>query len=329
MKDNYKRRYEKMDVITVHENELVITQQAPVCFGFSPTYYEDYISYIEVSEKTIETYTRALRQFARFLENHNITLPEREHVIRYKKQLIEEGKEPTTISSYLNVVKCFFKWTASAGIYPNVADNVKGVKVSGEHKRDYFTVKQINEILGAINRETLKGARDFAIIYLMATCGLRTIEVTRANVNDLRPIGERMAIYVQGKGHNAKDNFVIMPENTEHYIREYLKKRTDTGNNAPLFASVSNRSRGGRMTTRSIRRIVHEHIEEIGFNDRRHTAHSLRHSAVTIALKSGQSLEEAQEFARHSNISTTMIYNHALKKENNNCSNVVSSALDF
>ena len=135
-----------MDVITVHENELVITQQAPVCFGFSPTYYEDYISYIEVSEKTIETYTRALRQFARFLENHNITLPEREHVIRYKKQLIEEGKEPTTISSYLNVVKCFFKWTASAGIYPNVADNVKGVKVSGEHKRDYFTVKQINEI---------------------------------------------------------------------------------------------------------------------------------------------------------------------------------------
>ena len=56
-----------------------------------------------------------------------------------------------------------------------------------------------------------------------------------------------------------------------------------------------------------------------GFNSNRLTAHSLRHTAVTLALLSGQSLTDVQAFARHSNINTTMIYNHSVNRMNSHC----------
>ena len=78
---------------------------------------------------------------------------------------------------------------------------------------------------------------------------------------------------------------------------------------------------------RSISRIVKEHLKEAGYNNDRLTAHSLRHSAVTLALLQGQDLAEVQAFARHRDISTTMIYNHAVDQEKNACSQAVADSI--
>ena len=81
------------------------------------------------------------------------------------------------------------------------------------------------------------------------------------------------------------------------------------------------------MTTRSISRIIKTRLKGAGYNSDRLTAHSLRHTAVTLSLLSGRSLAEAQQFARHANIATTMIYNHSLDKAKNGCSEAVANLI--
>ena len=96
---------------------------------------------------------------------------------------------------------------------------------------------------------------------------------------------------------------------------------------APLFASLSNNSRGQRMTTRAISGVVKEHLREAGYDSDKLTAHSLRHTAVTLSLLAGKDITEVQQFARHANIATTMVYNHALDKAKNGCSEAIAKAI--
>ena len=103
--------------------------------------------------------------------------------------------------------------------------------------------------------------------------------------------------------------------------------RGTTDETEPLFTSLSNHNRGERLTTRSISGIVKSRLKKAGYNSSRLTAHSLRHTAVTLSLLAGKNLAEVQQFARHINISTTMIYNHALDKSKNGCSEAITKAI--
>jgi len=73
-------------------------------------------------------------------------------------------------------------------------------KIGREHKKDYLTADQVREVLSTVEQNTLQGMRDYAILVLMLTCGLRTIEVSRANIGDLRVLGDNTVLYIQGKG---------------------------------------------------------------------------------------------------------------------------------
>lgn len=277
-----------------------------------------FIDYTDVKEKSLETYTRALKQFSNYLKANSITYPTREDVITYRESL-KQTKKANTVQLYLIAVKQFFKWTACEGIYPNVADNVKGVTVSKGTKKDYLTTSQVKDLLTSIQKNTIKGKRDYAIITLMVTCGLRDIEVSRANTEDLRTKQDSTVLYLQGKGRDDREDYVIIPHEVEKAIREYLQSRDN--DSKALFTSDSNHGKGERLTTRSISRIVKTAMKYVGLDSDRLTAHSLRHTAVTHSLLEGESLQEVKEFARHSNINTTLIYAHNLEKESNECSN--------
>lgn len=279
--------------------------------------FHSFMQYIDVKDKSLETYTRSLKQFFNYITVNGITEPTRQDIVQYRETL-KADKQPATVQLYMIAVKQFFKWTDKAGIYPNVADNVKGVSVSKGMKKDYLTTGQVKDVLSRIDTETVKGKRDYAIIALMVTCGLRDIEVSRANVSDLRTRQNSTVLYIQGKGKDDRESFVVVPDSLETVIRDYLKARG--GNSKALFTSNSNHGKGDRLTTRSISRIVKTAMINAGLDSDRLTAHSLRHTAVTQALIAGQTLQEVQQFARHSNINTTLIYAHNLENEKNECS---------
>lgn len=310
-----------MNELTIIENRALAESQS-----FNTELFSRWTSYIDAKPRTVETYSKAVKQFFVFMLDNGIKNPKREDIVAYREYLKLEHK-PTTVQSYLAAVKLFFQWTEREGFYPNVADRVKGAKIDSEHKKDYLTTKQVNKLLGGIDRSTLKGLRDYAMLSLMVTTGLRTISVIRADIGDIRAAGDETALYYQGKGHEEKADYVKLAEPVEEAIRAYLTARGETDIKAPLFASISNKNSGERMTTRSVSRVAKEHLIEVGLESDRLTAHSLRHTAATLNLLNGATVEETQQLLGHANINTTLIYSHALERAKNNSEHRIAKAI--
>lgn len=268
---------------------------------------------IDGTDATRRTYTRALRRYAAYLEGVGIGPLEatRETVVGFKRSL--SGKAPSTVNAYLTAVRSLYAWLEAERIYPNVAATVKGERRGRASAKDALTVGQAKRLL-ADTGEGLAGLRDRALISLLLRRGLRTIEAARANVGDVRQVAGQAVLFVQGKGYADKGDFVVLGEDVLGLISDYLAARGVKDPDAPLFASVGNRNQGGRMTTRSISRIVKDAMKRNGINSPTLTAHSLRHTAVTFALMGGASVQEAQAMARHASINTTMIYAHNLER---------------
>ena len=289
--------------------------------------FERFINYLDASPKTVETYKKALRQFFNYLGLHGIRQPQREDVLAFRDDLKASGLKPTTVQNYITATRIFFKWTEQEGLYPNIAEHVKGAKLDKNHKKDYLTSRQAKEVLANIKTDTEEGLRNYAILSLMVTGGLRTIEVSRADVGDLRTVGENTVLFVQGKGREEKTEYIKISAPVEKAIRSYLKARENVEEGQPLFTSTSNNSRGKRITTRTVSAIVKNALKNAGYDSARLTAHSLRHTAITLALLAGREITEVQQFARHANLNTTMIYNHALDQAKNGCSDAITNAI--
>lgn len=283
-------------------------------------------SFLDVAPRSKEAYCKSVKMFMQYLVDRGESQPTRETVVAWRENL-KENHKPATIQAYLTAVKLFFRWTAQEGIYTNIADHVKGVKVSTEHKKDYLTSQQSHKVLSCISTDTLKGLRDYAIVGLMLTTGIRTIEVTRVDIADVRTVGDCSVLFVQGKGRTEKAEYVKLAPKVEDSIRAYLNARGAKDSNEPLFTSTSRNNYGKRMTTRSIRAIAKESMIEAGFDSDRLTAHSMRHTAGTLALLSGASTREVQQLLRHSNINTTMIYAHELDRAKNDCELKIANAI--
>ena len=289
--------------------------------------FERYINYLDASPKTVETYKKALRQFFNYLGVHGIRQPQREDVLAFRDDLKASGLKPTTVQNYITATRIFFKWTEQEGLYPNIAEHVKGAKLDKNHKKDYLTSRQAKEVLAGVQTDSEEGLRNYAILSLMVTGGLRTIEVSRADVGDLRTLGENTVLFVQGKGREEKTEYIKISAPVEKAIRSYLKARENVEEGQPLFTSTSNNSRGKRITTRTVSAIVKNALKNAGYDSARLTAHSLRHTAITLALLAGREITEVQQFARHANLNTTMIYNHALDQAKNGCSDAITNAI--
>ena len=297
---------------------------------YNPGLYDRFLDYIDIKPKSVETYRTAIRQFLKYLQENQITQPTRQDIINYRDGLMADHKA-TTVQNYLTAAKLFFAWLDQEGLYKDVAQHVKGVKIDKGHKKDYLTQHQSQRLLQSIETSSLKGKRDYALLGLLITTGLRTVEVQRANVGDMETVGGFTVLFIQGKGRDEKAEYVKIAEPVEDAIRDYLgsragKKRSISGKD-PLFASTSNNNRGQRMTTRSISRIVKGTFINAGYNSDRLTAHSTRHTAATLNLLNGGSIEETQQMLRHSNINTTMTYAHALERVGNQSENRIAGAL--
>lgn len=289
-------------------------------------------SALHVREKSVKTYMTAIRQFARFCAANETAQPTRATVEAFEAALSAAGAEATTINLYLAAVRRFFEWTAATGVYPNVAEHYKAVeRVDAEHKKDYLSAAEMRVILGAIDRTTLKGKRDYALIALGVIGALRTVELSRANVGSLGTVNGDPVIYIQGKGRSSNSDFVRISETAVCAVRSYLAARGKTEADDPLFCSLSNRSEvdttGGRLEARRISEIIKARFRNAGFDSARVTAHSLRHTGVTLALLSGMTLEQVRVYARHKNIQTTLVYVHGIDKARNECGAAVSAEI--
>lgn len=289
-----------------------------------------YAADLDASPKTRATYERALKRYAAYLDGHGLEPLQatRETILSYRQALAATCK-PATVNAYLTAVRSFYAWTDARRVYPNVAAGIKGQRMNSRSAKEALTIDQAAHLLAAPGEgATLEQLRDHAILALMTRRGLRTCEVVRADVGDVRQVAGQAVLYVQGKGYTSKGDFVVLGSACLEPLNHYLTARGKVDDSEPLFAGIGNRNQGGRMTTRSISRIAKKLMGAAGIDSPRITAHSLRHTAVTFALMGGATVQETQAMARHADISTTMVYAHNLNRANAAAERATDNVLD-
>ena len=314
--------------------QLTGTNTAITAGDLQRSLFDEFINYIDRSEQTTRTYITNLRQFVAWLKRENIQNPTRRDILAYRQYLTGKCK-PNTVKQYLQSVRQFFTWTAANGYYPNVAANIHAPKVKQDvHKKDALTAADVLKIeksitanaearaaaaagnmkdtAGRIDRATEQGKRLYAMYLLAVTAGLRTIEISRANVKDIEQKNGTACIYIWGKGHEEADTRKPIAPQVYDAIRDYIDSRTDnpTGN-SPLFVATGNRSGGKRLATTTISTMLKRAMQDAGYNSDRLTAHSLRHTAGSNVMElTGNNLFITQQYMRHANPATTEIYLH-------------------
>lgn len=242
--------------------------------------------------------------------------------------------KPNTVAQYLRSVCQFFRWTAANNLYPDIAANIHAPKVTHDtHKKDALTAKEVltietsiteraqerernaqeaqKDTAGRMQRSTEQGKRLYAMYLLAVNAGLRTVEISRANIKDLETKSGQTWLYIWGKGHTEPDQRKPIAPEVAEAIKDYLQSRTDKPTTAsPLFVSTGNRSGGKRIAPTTISTMLKRAMQEAGFDSERLTAHSLRHTAGTAVQELTGDIYTTQKYMRHSNPATTEIYLH-------------------
>jgi integrase/recombinase XerC len=313
------------ELVKVDDSGAVV----PVSSGITLSDFADrWIRYLDVAPRSVQTYSTNLKQFLLWLAKNGINQPTREDIIVFRDSL-KATHRPSTIQGYMAAIRLFFQFLEMSGIYKNVALHIKSPKLDRGHKHDYLTSDQSKELLSTCDQpdNTEQSLRDKAILSVLLTTGIRTCSVINADIQDIGTVGDCTVLYYLGKGHTEKNVFVKLTPPVEHAIRQYLHVRGAVKDTDPLFASLSNRDKGNRLTTRSLRRMIKTRLRKIGIDNRRVSAHSLRHTAATLNLLQGGTLEETKDLLGHCNIETTLIYSHLRERVQNKSEERISNLL--
>jgi len=297
------------EVVRIGNTEVVILPPLGI-----QALVDSFISAQDIKQNSKDLYRRTLQQYLNWVEEKYYSLSEitRVDILEYKEKLLASGMSSLTVGSYITSVRRFYEWAESNKYYPNVAKGIKTPKRKQQFRKQPLLPAQATELLSYYQD---KAPRDYAIINLLLRTGLRTIEVIRANVEDIVFKGSQRVLLVHGKGRDEKDNFVLLTDKAFKPIEEYLATRGKVSPTDPLFISTSNNSKGDRLTTRTISSIAKEGLKAIGLDNKSFTAHSLRHTTAVNILRAGGSIETAQFTLRHTSPATTQIYTATLNEE--------------
>lgn len=285
----------------------------------------------DAATDTIKTYEGRIEQYLTWCSQSSLSPAkvEREDILNYRRYLIVERKlQSKTIALTLVVIRAFYHACFKQGLVQEnlvVGVNPPKTKVDASTSITFLTVEQLKHLLSQMSSDnSVKSLRDRFIVSLMALEGLRTVELNRASVGNIRGKKfERCSLCVEGKG---KIRTVPLRDDLANLMWRYLEARSFQGEKltsiSPLFISLSNRFNGRRLSRRGIRYIVDGYLNEAELKEidltSSRSCHSLRHTAGTLGLAGGASLRQVQELLGHSDPKTTAIYAHVLERHENN-----------
>ena len=280
----------------------------------------DFLEYLEVdknrSPKTIENYDRYL---SKFLEWSKIKKPDEiseELIHKFRVFLVRQTppqKNPLTHKTqnyYIIAIRGFLKFLTKKNIISLAPEKIELAKIK-DRTIDFLEINEVREIISAASGESLSKKRDFAILILLFSSGLRISELTGLNRDQINL--EKREFSVIGKG--SKIRIVFISEEARDAIQEYLRKRIDV--DPALFIRIVKNPReysNLRLTPRSIQRMIKKYTIKAGIL-KKVTPHVLRHSFATNLLQNGADIRSVQSLLGHSSISTTQIYTHVTNEK--------------
>lgn len=277
-------------------------------------YMDKFLSHLEFgrgfSPHTVRNYRIDLRQFRAFIEE-NAGGPESEidySVLRDFLGSLHGRYNRRTIARKLSAVRSFFSFLEKSGIRD---DNPAALLISPKQGKPvpvYLSVDDMFRLLEGPYRKNPLGLRDLSILEMLYSCGLRVSELSGLDLDGVDR--EQRLVRVFGKG--GKERIVpvgrVALAALERYleaVRALRRKIWGGGGKGPVFLN----HRGGRLTTRSIARLVKRYAVALGLTSDI-SPHALRHTFATHLLDGGADLRSVQELLGHVSLSTTQKYTH-------------------
>jgi integrase/recombinase XerC len=288
-----------------------------------PPELEEFLVYLDhqrgASAHTIRNYRSDLEQFFSFLEDTGLAVEDgavalaevdRQVIRAYLGRLHARRLARSTIERKFAALRSFFKYLVRAGKL--AGDPTATVRSPRKPKRlpRVLAEDQVAELLRSLGEHAEGlGLRNLAIIELLYGSGIRVGELHGLDIDDVEL--RRRLVRVLGKG--GKERIVPFGEPAQRAIEAYLPVRRrllarapePPGLRSPLFVNV----RGGRLSARSVRRIVANVSRVLGLGPGI-SPHTFRHSFASHLLSAGADLKAIQELLGHSSLSTTQKYLH-------------------
>ena len=269
---------------------------------------EDFLRHLRernASPHTIKAYAGDLANFAAYAGPRNWKQIDHIAIRGFLSHLYEKGLSKTSVARSLAAVRSLYRWLAREGVVEqNPAKLVATPKLPKKLPR-VPTIEEMNSVLDGQMPETAAfPERDRLMLELLYGCGIRNSELTGINLDDIRLSAE--AILIRGKG--KKERYVPFGDAVKNALAGYLRARqallAERNKNTP--ALLINR-RGGRLTTRSVGRIIKQIAVAKGLSPDVHP-HTLRHAFGTHLLEEGADLRAIQELLGHERLATTQRY---------------------
>ena len=265
----------------------------------------------DASPHTVRAARSDLADFERVLVNRDpdarVVAADRDSVRHYVRDLASRNTA-RTIQRKLASLRGFFRWLVRRGERSaSPMDGVRNPK-QGRPLPDVLGVDALVALLSTPPEDEPAGRRDRAILELLYAAGLRVSELTSLDVGAVDHDGR----YVRATGKGRKTRLVPVHRRCVDALEAYLPDRAlflgkggYTEDHGALFLN----QRGGRLTARSVRRVLDKAMLACSVGQRVHP-HQLRHSFATHLLDSGVDLRHIQELLGHSSLSTTQVYTH-------------------
>lgn len=270
---------------------------------------DEFLGYLgterNVSPHTLNAYQSDLEMFREFLIGDLGSAASVDAVghltIRKYLALLHKDHKKSSIGRSLAAIRAFYKYLLREGkVKKNPAELVSTPK---KEKKVPFhlNIDEVTALVEAPRDEHLLGLRDRVILETLYSCGIRVSELTGMNAGDVDM--DRSIVRVLGKG--AKERIVPLGRHARSAVAEYFAARKNPLHDAPFLLNA----RGGRLTSRSVARIVDKYIHKIAAM-KKISPHTLRHTFATHMLEGGADLRAIQELLGHASLSTTQKYTH-------------------
>jgi integrase/recombinase XerC len=259
------------------------------------------------SPHTIKAYTGDLDVFAAYIGTRGWKAIDHIAIRGFLSHLYDKGLSKTSVARALAAVRSLYRWLAQEGVVEqNPAKLVSTPRLAQKLPR-VPTIEEVNSVLdGKMPELASFPERDRLLLELLYGCGIRNSELVGINLGDISISNE--AILIRGKG--KKERFVPFGGSARQALAQYLPWRqgllTTIKKSTPALLI---NQRGGRLTTRSVGRIVKRIAIAKGLSPDVHP-HTLRHAFGTHMLEEGADLRAIQELLGHERLATTQRYTH-------------------
>lgn len=282
-----------------------------------------FLEYLEIergrSVKTVENYDRYLERFFEFAKVKKTTDLSEEQIREFRLYLNRqpgtkvggrvEPMKRRTQNYYLIALRAFLKFLRKRGVEALSPERIELAKVP-QRSIDLISPKELKRLMEAPDTKTLEGKRDYAILELLFSTGLRISELCALSTDDVDLTRDEFS--VRGKGDKIR--VVFLSDKAKKAVQDYVTHRKDMDD--ALFVRYGRKAKKGddlRIHPRAVQRLLKKYAAHAGIT-RKVTPHVIRHSFATDLLSNGADLRSVQALLGHANIGTTQVYTHVTDK---------------